>query len=120
MRGWRRSLLIFFVLTILVRLEATAQTGCDASLPTLYQQVAPSVVFISAVSIGSMPSGDRISTVVGSGVLIDAEGLDPDQLTRRLWAPCDFCDTGQRLYNPSQTARRRSHPGCGGPPHCGP
>jgi serine protease Do len=75
MRGWRIALLMVVIMIVLVRLDATAQAGCDISLPTLYQQVAPSVVFISAVSIGSMQSGDRIGTVVGSGVLIDAAGL---------------------------------------------
>jgi serine protease Do len=75
MRGWCIALFMVVIIIVLARLDATAQAGCDASLPTLYQQVAPSVVFISAVSIGSMQSGDRISTVVGSGVLIDAAGL---------------------------------------------
>jgi S1-C subfamily serine protease len=41
----------------------------------LYQQVAPSVVFISAVSIASVHPSERVSTVVGSGVLIDRKGL---------------------------------------------
>ena len=75
MRGWCIALLLVVIITVLARFDATAQTGCDASVPTLYQQVAPSVVFISAVTVGSMQSGDRISTVVGSGVLIDATGL---------------------------------------------
>jgi serine protease Do len=75
MRGWRVAILMVVVMTVLVRLDATAKIGCEASLPMLYQQVAPSVVFISAVSIASMPPGERIGTIVGSGVLIDAEGL---------------------------------------------
>jgi S1-C subfamily serine protease len=75
MRGWRVAMLMVVVLTVLVRLDATAKAGCDTSLPTLYQQVSPSVVFISAVSIASMHPGERLGTVVGSGVLMDSEGL---------------------------------------------
>jgi S1-C subfamily serine protease len=63
------------VLTTLVRLDATAKTGCDIALPVLYQQVSPSVVSISAVAIASRQPGERVGTVVGSGVLIDNEGL---------------------------------------------
>jgi serine protease Do len=75
MRGWRVAMLIVVVITVLMRLDALAKAGCDASLPTLYQQVSPSVVFISAVSVASMHPGDRIGTIIGSGVLIASEGL---------------------------------------------
>jgi serine protease Do len=75
MRSWRVGMLVLGVLMAGVRLEAAATSGCTASLPALYQQVAPSVVFISAVATASMHPGDRTGTIVGSGVLIDAEGL---------------------------------------------
>ena len=75
MRDWRLAMLMVVVITVLLRLDATAKAECDTSLPTLYQQVSPSVVFISAVSVASMHPGERIGTVVGSGVLIDNEGL---------------------------------------------
>ena len=75
MRDWRIAMLMVVVITVLIRLDATAQAGCDTSLPTLYQQVSPSVVFISAVAVASMHPGERIGTIVGSGVLIDNEGL---------------------------------------------
>ena len=75
MRGWRVAMLMLVVITVLVRLETPAKAECDASLPTLYQQVSPSVVFISAVSTASMHPGERVGTIVGSGVLIDAKGL---------------------------------------------
>ena len=74
MRDWRIAMLMIIVITML-HLDATAQAECDTSLPTLYQQVSPSVVFISAVSVASMHPGERIGTIVGSGVLIDSEGL---------------------------------------------
>ena len=75
MRGWRVAILMVVVITVLLHLDATAQAGCDTALPTLYQQVSPSVVFISAVAVASMHPGERIGTIVGSGVLIDNEGL---------------------------------------------
>ena len=75
MRDWRVAMLMVVVITVLLRLDATAKAECDTSLPTLYQQVSPSVVFISAVSVASMHPGERIGTIVGSGVLTDSEGL---------------------------------------------
>jgi len=75
MRDWRIAMLMVVVITVLLRLDATAKAECDTSLPTLYQQVSPSVVFISAVAVASMHPGERIGTIVGSGVLIDNEGL---------------------------------------------
>jgi len=68
-------MLMVVVITVLLRLDAMAQAGCDTALPTLYQQVSPAVVFISAVSIASVHPGERAGTVIGSGVLIDKEGL---------------------------------------------
>jgi putative serine protease PepD len=68
-------MLLLGVLVAGVRLVAAAPSGCTASLPALYQQVAPSVVFISAVATASLHPGDRAGTITGSGVLIDAEGL---------------------------------------------
>ena len=65
MRGWRVAVLMVVVMTVLVRLDATAKTDCNASLPTLYQQVAPSVVFISAVSIAAMHPGGEVRGFCG-------------------------------------------------------
>jgi S1-C subfamily serine protease len=75
MRDWRVAILMEVVITILLCLDATAKAKCDTSLPTLYQQVSPSVVFISAVSVASMQPGERMGTIVGSGVIIDNTGL---------------------------------------------
>jgi serine protease Do len=75
MRDWRGAMLMEVVLTILLCLDATAKAKCDTSLSTLYQQVSPSVVFISAVSVASMQPGERMGTIVGSGVIIDNTGL---------------------------------------------
>jgi serine protease Do len=75
MRDWRVAMLMEVVITILLCLDATAKAKCDTSLSTLYQQVSPSVVFISAVSAASMQPGERMGTIVGSGVIIDNTGL---------------------------------------------
>jgi S1-C subfamily serine protease len=68
-------MLMVVVITILLCLDTTAKATCDTSLPTLYQQVSPSVVFISAVSVASVQPGERMGTIVGSGVIIDNTGL---------------------------------------------
>ena len=44
MRHWCVAMLMVIMITMLMHLDATAQAGCDTSLPTLYQQVSPSVV----------------------------------------------------------------------------
>ena len=75
MRDWRIAMLMVVIITVLLRLDATAKAECNTALPTLYQQVSPSVVFISAVSVASVHPGERVGTVVGSGVLMDREGL---------------------------------------------
>jgi serine protease Do len=75
MRSWCVGMLVLGVLTVSGRLEAVVTSRCTASLPVLYQQVAPSVVFISAVATPSIHPGDRAGNVVGSGVLLDAAGL---------------------------------------------
>ena len=75
MRSWHVGLFLLGVLIVGVRPAAAATSGCTASLPALYRQVAPSVVFISAVATASRHPGDRAGTIVGSGVLIDADGL---------------------------------------------
>jgi len=76
MRGWCVAMLMVGALLAGMRPEATAKSECTEPLPALYQQVAPSVVFISAVTIASIQQpGERVSTIVGSGVIVDAEGL---------------------------------------------
>jgi S1-C subfamily serine protease len=116
MRDWRVAMLMVVIITVLLRLDAMAKAECNTSLPTLYQQVSPAVVFISAVSVASVQPGERVGTVVGSGVLMDREGLI---LTN------SHVVFGRRaisvtLDNPSEIARRRSHPRCRGPAYSGP
>src|SRR5262245_9417007 len=48
---------------------------CAESLPDMFDRVAPAVVSISATSINPYRLSERVSHVVGSGMLIDADGL---------------------------------------------
>lgn len=75
MRAWCMVLLLGGAILAGVHLEAAPKSNCTAALPTLYQQVAPSVVFISAVTTASTQPGERVSTIVGSGLIVDAKGL---------------------------------------------
>jgi serine protease Do len=50
-------------------------SGCPDSLPALYTQVSPAVVSITAISINPYDTDNRITRVMGSGVIIDASGL---------------------------------------------
>lgn len=75
MRGWRVAICILGVVLVCVPPEAATKAACTEPLPALYQRVAPAVVFISAVSVASAQPGERVSTIVGSGVVVDATGL---------------------------------------------
>src|SRR5262245_20377911 len=53
----------------------TRTAACDEPLPDLFARVSPAVVSISATSINPYRLSERVSHVVGSGVLFDAGGL---------------------------------------------
>ena len=56
--------------------EARAADGeCDKSAATIYQTASPAVVFISATTINPYRVADRVEHIVGSGFIIDGEGL---------------------------------------------
>jgi serine protease Do len=52
-----------------------AAMPCPATLPQLYQQVAPAVVSIAAISVDPYDAQNRVQRVTGSGVIIDPQGL---------------------------------------------
>ena len=57
---------------------AGAQGGadaCEGSLADLFDRVSPAVVSIGATSINPYRLSERVSHVVGSGVVVDADGL---------------------------------------------
>jgi S1-C subfamily serine protease len=52
-----------------------ADGECDKSAAAIYQTASPAVVFISATSINPYRVADRVEHVVGSGFIINGEGL---------------------------------------------
>ncbi|HEY6244123.1 MAG TPA: trypsin-like peptidase domain-containing protein [Pyrinomonadaceae bacterium] len=49
--------------------------SCTAPLTSVFKQVSPAVVFISAVSINPYRMSDRVEHIVGSGFIVDRSGL---------------------------------------------
>jgi S1-C subfamily serine protease len=49
--------------------------ACTAPLTSVFKQVSPAVVFISAVSINPYRMSDRVEHIVGSGFIVDNSGL---------------------------------------------
>lgn len=52
-----------------------AQGACSRSIPEVFAQVSPAVVSITAMSINPYQLTDRVTRVMGSGVIIDPKGL---------------------------------------------
>jgi len=52
-----------------------ADGECDKSAAAIYQTASPAVIFISATSINPYRVADRVEHIVGSGFIIDEEGL---------------------------------------------
>jgi len=59
----------------LASVAMAADGECDQSAAAVYQAASPAVVFISATSINPYRVADRVEHVVGSGFIIDGEGL---------------------------------------------
>jgi S1-C subfamily serine protease len=57
------------------RADDRAERPCAESLPDMFDRVSPAVVSISATSINPYRLSERVSRVVGSGILLDATGL---------------------------------------------
>ena len=49
--------------------------ACAEPVPTIYERVAPAVVFIGATSVNPYRLSDRVTRVVASGVVLDPTGL---------------------------------------------
>ena len=52
-----------------------APSPCPASVPELYDAVAPAVVSVNAMAVDPRDPFDRVSRQAGSGVLVDPSGL---------------------------------------------
>jgi len=55
--------------------DGSSDDSCAAPLTSIYKQVSPAVVFITAVSINPYRMNDRVEHVVGSGFIINNSGL---------------------------------------------
>jgi len=75
MRKHLRRVLMLHVFCLMVSSKAWAAPDCREPLPELFQRVSPSVVFVSAVMIDPFRLSDRLSTSIGSGFVIDEQGL---------------------------------------------
>jgi S1-C subfamily serine protease len=52
-----------------------ARSDCTKTVPQLFKQISPSVVYISAVSFDPFKPKDRVTTSLGSGFIIRKDGL---------------------------------------------
>ena len=55
--------------------ELKAASNCTHSIPELFKQVSPSVVFISAASIDPFKVINRVKSAIGSGFIFSKDGL---------------------------------------------
>jgi S1-C subfamily serine protease len=55
--------------------ESKAGSNCAKSIPELFKQVSPSVVFISAASIDPFKVINRVKSAIGSGLIFSKDGL---------------------------------------------
>jgi len=67
--------LSLLIVSSLASAAIAADGDCDQSAATIYQTASPAVVFISATSINPYRVADRVEHIVGSGFIIDDEGL---------------------------------------------
>ena len=75
MKRWLVLIPLLIAVTVPVLSSATEPLGCSEPIPELFRRVSPSVVFISAVAINPFKLTEPVGTVVGSGVIISADGL---------------------------------------------
>ncbi len=75
MKGYLFSILMASIITAIGITPAIGNSNCKETLPELFQRVSPSVVSISALALDPFKVSGRISTVAGSGFIIDDRGL---------------------------------------------
>lgn len=52
-----------------------AKSRCTEPIPEIFEQDSPAVVYISATSINPYSAANRVEHTIGSGFIIDTEGL---------------------------------------------
>lgn len=75
MKGTLFLILIVSILTASAVTPAVANPDCAEPMPELFQRVSPSVVSISALTLDPFKISSRVSIAVGSGFIINNEGL---------------------------------------------
>jgi len=75
MKGYLFSILIASMLTASGITSALGNSDCDEPMPELFERVSPSVVSISALTLDPFKISNRVSIAVGSGFIINQEGL---------------------------------------------
>jgi len=75
MKGTLFSILIVSMLTASGVTPAIGNSDCAEPMPELFQRVSPSVVSISALTLDPFKISNRVSIAVGSGFIINNEGL---------------------------------------------
>ncbi len=74
----RKHLMLHIVMWTVITVnvpDIMARSDCTKTVPQLFKQISPSVVFISAVSFDPFKPKDRVTTSVGSGFIIKTDGL---------------------------------------------
>ena len=75
---------VYLALSLLAACQAGVKTasavevgssGCAQSIPDLFQQASPAVVMITGQSINPYRLRDRVNRMLGSGFIIDSDGL---------------------------------------------
>jgi len=68
-------ILLMSVVTTPMTSRASTKSICSETVPELFRRLSPSVVSITAVSFDPFRSRNRMTTTVGSGLIISEEGL---------------------------------------------
>ncbi|UCG14654.1 MAG: trypsin-like peptidase domain-containing protein [Deltaproteobacteria bacterium] len=74
----RKHLILPIVMWMVIMVNTPgimARSDCTKTVPQLFKQISPSVVFISAVSFDPFKPKDRVTTSIGSGFIIGKDGL---------------------------------------------
>lgn len=74
----RKHLILPIVMWMVITVNTPgimARSDCTKTVPQLFKQISPSVVFISAVSFDPFKPKDRVTTSIGSGFIIGKDGL---------------------------------------------
>ena len=75
MKGYLFSVLMALTVTVIGMTPVIVYSDCTEPMSKLFQRVSPSVVSIAALALDPIKISNRISTSVGSGFIINDEGL---------------------------------------------